>query len=33
MLYSCVDVANTALVPDTMRVCALFSRSLPRLTA
>jgi cysteine synthase A len=32
MLFVCVDVANTALVPDTMRVCALFARSLPRLT-
>jgi hypothetical protein len=27
MLFVCVDVANTALVPDTMRVCALFVRS------
>jgi hypothetical protein len=30
MLYSCVDVANTALVPDTMLVCASFARSLSR---
>ena len=33
MLFVCVDVANTALVPDAMRVCALFARSFPRLTA
>jgi cysteine synthase A len=33
MLDSCVDVANTALVPDTMRVCAFFARSFSRLTA
>jgi len=26
MLFSCVDVANAVLVPDTMRVCALIAR-------
>jgi len=33
MLLICVDVANTALVPDTMRVCALLQRAVSRLTA
>jgi cysteine synthase A len=33
MLFPCVDVANTALVPAAMQMCALFARSLSRLTA
>jgi hypothetical protein len=33
MLNSCVDVANTALVPIAMPMCALFAHPHSRLTA
>jgi hypothetical protein len=33
MLFSCVDVANTALVPVAMQTRAPIARSLFRLTA
>ena len=32
MLNSCLDVANTALVPDATEVCARFQSALPRIT-